>query len=42
MPLIRNPMCPGTCNILTWPHAKNVSILLGCVEYPEDVSNKRQ
>ena len=42
MPLIRNPMCPGMCKILVWPHANNVSILPRCVEYPEDVSNKRQ
>ena len=42
MPSMIDPMCPGTCNILTWPHANNVSILLGCVEYPEDGSNKRQ
>ena len=42
MPLIINPECPGTCNILMWPHANNVSILLGCIEYPEDVNNKRQ
>ena len=42
MPLMRNPMCPGTCKILAWPHANNAGILLGCVEYPEDVSNKRQ
>ena len=42
MPLIINPECPGTCNILTWPHANNVSILLLCIEYPEDVNNKRQ
>ena len=42
MPLIRNPMCPGTCKILAWRHANNASILLDFVEYPEDVSNKRQ
>ena len=42
MPLIINPECLGTCNILTWPHAKNVSILLDCIEYSEDVNNKRQ
>ena len=42
MPLIMNPECPGTCNILTWPHAKNVNIFLGCIEYPEDVNNKRR
>ena len=42
MPSIINPMCPGTSNILTWPHANNVSIRLGCVEYPEDENNKRQ
>ena len=42
MPLIINPECPGTCNILMWRNANNASILLGCVEYPEDVSKKRQ
>ena len=42
MPSIINPMCPGTCNILTWPHANNVSTLLDCVEYLEDESNKSQ
>ena len=40
MPLIINPKCPGTCNILTWPHANNISILLGCIEYPEDVNQQ--
>ena len=42
MPLIINPECLGTCNILTWRNANNVSILLGCIEYPKDVNNKRQ
>ena len=42
MPLIRNPMCPGTYKILAWPHANNAGILLGYVEYPKDVSNKIQ
>ena len=42
MPFIRNPVSPGTCEILAWTHANNADILLGFVEYPEDVSNKRQ
>ena len=39
--IIINPECPGTCNILMWPYANNVGILLNCIEYPEDVNNKR-
>ena len=42
MRLIINPECLGTCNILTWPRANNINILLGYIEYLEDVNNKRQ
>ena len=40
MPLIINPECPGTCIILTWQNANNVSIPLGYTEYPEDVKQQ--
>ena len=35
-----NPECPGTCIILTWRNANNVSIPLGYAEYPEDVKQQ--
>ena len=41
MPLIMNPKCPGTCNVLTWRNANNVSILLGYTKYPEDVKQQK-
>ena len=40
MPLIINPMCPGTCIGLTWRNAKIASIPLSCVEYPEGVKQQ--
>ena len=40
MPLKINPECPGTCNILTWRNANNVSIPLDYTEYPEDVKQQ--
>ena len=40
MPLMMIPKCPGTCIVLTWRNANNVSIALGYAEYLEDVKQQ--